>query len=357
MGKRKGSKPQYQPRKKAVTKTPEQVEEAKKARSNFEKHSTFLTVFVIVLCVVAFGGRWIYSVMNQYFDTFAKLGYGVEEAMSVAKGMDLTDEEDQLLLSFQMDWDDVRGSRLCDEVEVTADDGITLHGYYYNNDADTTVVVLQQFAKDGTEDFLPGASLYNTYGSNLLLVDARATGKSEGEFFSYGYQEQYDLIKWIEWLKEQNTDQKILLWGIGSGANTALFADLNGILPDNVTGIVAESPYASLHDLAKVNIKEWYTLSAFPFLNAIELRLNLSKAPFKMEDLNLTTVLASTPQDIPVLFLECGEDAYIQPQFTNDAYQAFLGEKEIIVGNGNHGTVFPEKEEEIMTWIKNNVKF
>lgn len=107
--------------------------------------------------------------------------------------------------------------------------------------------------------------------------------------------------------------------------------------------IVAENPYASLHELAKKNIRQWYTLPAFPFLNAIELRVKISDTDFTVNDLNLESVLSNTPEDIPLLFLTSEGDQYIQQKFTMDAYQLFSGEKDLLVGSGSHGMVYVEK--------------
>jgi uncharacterized protein len=359
MAKRKGSKPQYsKPASQKPKFTPEEKQAEEKRKSNVAKHSTFITIFIVVILVLSFAGRWIYAIQKNYFGTFVKVDYSVEEALENIDGLIPTETESEEVLPYQNALDLYTASHLCDEVEMTSSDGIKLHAHLYDNDSKKTVIILQSFGIEGNSDFLPLADLYKEYDCNFLMIDARATGESEGEYYSYGYLEQHDLSDWIAWCNDRLGNQSYLIWGIAAGANTALFADENANLPDCdcIEAIVAENPYASLHELAKKNIQKWYTLPAFPFLNAIELRVNLSDIGFSVKNLNLETVLNNTPEDIPVLFLTSDRDAYVQEEFTQVVYSFFQGEKEILVGSGSHGTVYAEKQDDILKWIKNNWK-
>ncbi len=357
MGKKKGSKPQYQrPSSGKAQISQAAKEENKKKMSNVARHSTFITIFVVIVLVLSFAGRWIYAIQKNYFGTFVEVDFSAEEALENIDALVPTSEEAEQLLPYQRVYDLYTASRLCDEVTMTAEDGTTLHGYLYDEGSDKTVIVLQSFGISGKEDFLPAAELGERFGCNLLLLDARATGESEGDYFSYGYHEEEDLAEWISWADEKLGQQSYLIWGIGAGANTALFADENQLLPSSVKAIVAENPYASLHELAKKNIRQWYTLPAFPFLNAIELRVKLSDTDFTVNDLNLESVLGNTPENIPLLFLTSEGDQYIQQEFTMDAYQLFTGEKDLLVGSGSHGIVYLEKNDEILSWIEEKWK-
>lgn len=329
--------------------TQEEIEEEKKRRSNVSKHTIFVSIFIIVLLVIAFFGRWVYAIMNNYYRTFFQVSADVPDAIASMTGLSTTEDEQAQMLPLEKEWDSYTQSRLCDEVDMTASDGTKLHAHLYNEGSDKTIVVLQQFGMDGNSDFLPGTALTDC---NILLLDARATGDSSGDYFSYGYLEQQDLCDWLNYTDELLGEQDYLIWGIGCGANTALFADLNGLLPENVTGIVAESPYGSLDKLARENIMDWFTLSPFPFVDAVEFRLRISHAGFTEKDTELNNVTGKSAEEIPVLFLTSRSDKYIQPEFTQEVYDAFTGEKELIEGSGNHGTVYTEKQDEILKWIQ-----
>ena len=213
------------------------------------------------------------------------------------------------------------------------------------------MIYIPRFAQDGTSDFLPGVWLSGQHGYNLLLLDQRTHGKSGGEVFSYGYFEQQDLADWLDWTQQQLGSQHLLIWGEGTGANTALFAEASGLLDDRVELIVAESPYGSLHQLASRNIFHWFTVPAFPFLYTIEWKLNHGDAGYQISDTNLQKALEGADCATPVLFLSCSEDDYILPQWTEAVTEAYSGEKQAITGGSSHGTVYIDRQQDIQEVI------
>lgn len=331
----------------------EVTEETKKQRRNVARHSTVIFVFTAVALLLIFAGRWVYAITQGYYDTFVNHGAAVSSAAANMRGLELTDEEAEAQLALEKEWDLYTSSRLCDQVDITARDGVSLHGYLYNEGSDTTVVYIPRFDQDGTSDFLPGVWLSGELGYNLLLIDPRTHGGSGGQVFSYGYFEQYDLASWLDWAGETLGSRRFVLWGEGTGANTALFAEAGGLLGDRVELIVAESAYGSLHKLASRNIFHWFTVPAVPFLTSIEFKLNHSGAGYQVSDTNLVKALEGSSCAAPVLFLESLEDDYILLEWSKAAVEAYPGEKEEIAGGGTHGTVYAARQELIQETIQN----
>lgn len=322
------------------------AKEKAKAKKNMARQSTIIFVITAVALVVVFAGRWVSAISNGYFDTFVQLGASLPNAMSNMRGLDLSEEEAAQRLVLEKEWDLYTSSRLCDEITVTAQDGISLHGWLYNEESTTTVIYIPRFGLDGRADFLPGTELAKL-GCNLLLIDPRAHGKSEGEYFGYGVLEQQDLRCWLDWAENDLGSDRILIWGEATGANTALFADANGLLDDQVCLVVAESPYASLTTLAGRSMFHWYTVPAFPFLNAIEYKVNHGNTGYQVSDTDLSKALSGAQLETPVLFLESAGDDYVLNEWTKAVMDACGEESQLIRGGGTHGTVYTFEREEI----------
>lgn len=319
----------------------------RKARKNVAKNSVIIFWVTAIVLVLLFVGRWVVAIANGYYGSFVELDASAPTAVGNMRGLNPGEDERAELLPLQKEWDLFASSRLRDEVTVTAGDGAELHGYLYNEGADVTVVVLPRFYQDGAADFLPAVSLHELTGCNFLLPEPRMHGGSGGGYFTYGLNEKYDISVWLDWADETLGEQTFLLWGEGTGANTALMAAADGLLPESVAFIVAESPYASLHELAKDSIWKWYTVPAFPFLTAIEIKASTAAAHFRAKDIDLPAILTDSGADIPVLFLRSEYDSYILPAWSEAVEEAYPGPSESIVGGGTHGTVYAAEQDAV----------
>ncbi len=311
----------------------------RRAKRNVAKNSSILLWVTAIALVGIFVGRWVIAIGNGYFSTFVQVDAAAATAVSNMKDLVPNADERQELLPLQKSWDLFTSSRLRDEVTITAADGTELHGYLYNEGSDVTAVVLPRFYEDGTADFLPGVYLNQLTGCNILLPDPRMHGGSGGGYFTYGVKEQYDLAAWLDWADAALGKQTFIIWGEATGANTALMAAASGILPQSVAFIVAESPYASLHELAMEGIWKWFSVPR-AFLYAVEGKLARSAAGFTVEDVDTVNALADAAPTAPVLFLTSAADGYILPAWSEAVSDAYAGPKDSFSGGGSHGTAY-----------------
>ena len=136
--------------------------------------------------------------------------------------------------------------RECEFVTVESFDGLKLSGRYYHiQDGAPLDIGFHGYRSSPMTDFSGGSELSFNLGHNVLLVDQRAHGKSEGRTITFGIKERWDVLSWVNYASEHfGADTKILLYGISMGAATVLMAsELE--LPKNVRGIIADCPYAS----------------------------------------------------------------------------------------------------------------
>lgn len=140
--------------------------------------------------------------------------------------------------------------RPCEFVTIYSHDGLKLSGRYYHiKDGAPLDIGFHGYRSSPMTDFSGGSELSFQMGHNVLLVDQRAHGKSEGRTISFGIQERQDLMCWVKYAVERfGPDTKIVLYGISMGGATVLLASEQE-LPDNVKGIIADCPYSAPIDI------------------------------------------------------------------------------------------------------------
>ncbi|MBR3289330.1 MAG: alpha/beta hydrolase [Clostridia bacterium] len=148
---------------------------------------------------------------------------------------------------------DAARSLPCESVWTTADDGVRLHGSFYEVAAGAPVQILfHGYRGIGTRDFSGGLPFALENGYNVLLIDQRAHGQSGGRCLTLGVKERYDCLTWIRYVIERfGADTRVVLYGMSMGAATVLMAA--GLpLPENVKGIVADCGYTAPADILKL---------------------------------------------------------------------------------------------------------
>ena len=137
-----------------------------------------------------------------------------------------------------------------EDVYITAFDGKRLFGRYYHvADGAPLQIHFHGYRGMAQRDFAGGALECFKRKHNLLLVDQRAHGKSEGRVITFGIKERFDCLFWAEYAERRfGKDTKILLYGISMGAATVLMAS-SLPMPSGVVGILADCPYSSPVDI------------------------------------------------------------------------------------------------------------
>lgn len=131
-------------------------------------------------------------------------------------------------------------------VEIISHDGLKLFGRYYHAGDDAPLHILcHGYRGSAFRDFAGGSKLARAMGHSMLSIDQRAHGKSEGRTISFGINERYDLIAWVEHMNARHgSERPVIISGVSMGAATVLMAsELD--LPENVKALIADCPYSS----------------------------------------------------------------------------------------------------------------
>jgi len=193
-------------------------------------------------------------------------------------------------------------------------DGLDLYAQYVDFGFDKCAIVLQ----GRTESLLYSyyfADVYAKNGYNILSIDVRAHGLSDGQFITAGIKESEDLIEWIRLVKDKFSMDNFLIHGICIGAATAIYAyetlkKQNSKDLDLIKKVVLDGTFVSYKEIFSNHIKE-RKKPRFVFLHLVFwylwicTRVNLFKK----------TPLQSVEElDIPTLFIYSKQDTYAVPE-------------------------------------------
>ena len=136
-------------------------------------------------------------------------------------------------------------------VSIASHDGLKLTGKYYHvADGAPLEICCHGYKGNAIRDFCGQWRLAREAGHNLLLIDERCHGDSEGHTITFGILEQKDVLGWIRWAGERFGKVPILLCGVSMGAATVLMVS-GQKLPETVRGVLADCPFDAPSNIIK----------------------------------------------------------------------------------------------------------
>lgn len=207
----------------------------------------------------------------------------------------------------------------CEFVSIETPDGLTLSGrYYHQKDGAPLAMGFHGYRSSWLTDFCGGADIAFQAGHNLLLIDERAHGKSQGKTITFGIKERQDLLCWIDYaLTRFGDDTKILLYGVSMGGATVIMAS-ELALPENVKGIVADCPYSSPLDvILEVGRQQHYPVKLIrPFV------ILGAKVYGGFDVLEASGAQAVKHANIPILIIHGEDDTFVPPEMSQCIQEA-----------------------------------
>ena len=121
-------------------------------------------------------------------------------------------------------------------------DGLKLYGEYFDFGGSKCAIILPGRAESLLYCYY-FAEPYKKMGYNILVVDQRAHGKSEGVYNCVGVKERDDIKCWMEYIHNTFGDEKFFIHGVCIGSSIAIF--LGAMNTPGLEGIALEGPYVS----------------------------------------------------------------------------------------------------------------
>lgn len=292
------------------------------------------------------------------------IGYvGFRTAICRGHELNITDREALKGTSWDQYYEEIQegiewiNRQEAEDIFIRSEDGFKLHGRLMDQPgAKGTVLMFHGYRTHPEVDFSASSHVYYECGNRIVHIDQRAAGESEGKYIGFGVLESRDCCLWAQYIaKRFGPDQKIILAGLSMGASTVLMATAHHEkklipisistektmevcmeLPENVTGIVADSAFSSPYDIIKKRIHTMFHCKG----NLITVSIGIWSrfyAHYGLKTLSVPEVMKENT--IPVLLVHGTADSNVPVEMTIQAAKNCIAPKKLLwVEGAEHGT-------------------
>jgi hypothetical protein len=228
---------------------------------------------------------------------------------------------------------------------IETDDGIALHGWWLPRQGEEkgTILFLHGNAENisthiGSVWWLP------KYGYNVLLIDYRGYGRSEGQPDLPGL--QLDMAASLEWIfnRRDIDTNRIVIFGQSLGAATAITGLVDSPYRSRIRALIIEGAFTSYRELTRELLgKSWLTwLFQWPLSLTIDDRYRPIDSIRKLDD-------------IPLLIIHSRNDEIIPYHHGKELYLAAQGNKQFwSIDNARHIATFGDEgqRQRLLTYLR-----
>lgn len=232
-----------------------------------------------------------------------------------------------------------------EEYIITGTKGTPLRGYYIPAEQPSDKLILCSHGyRSSKGEFRNIAKFLHDGGYNVFLVDHQSSGKSEGDFITFGAYESKDLLLWVKFILDKfGKDIKIALYGISMGSASVMLTSNSDDLPENVKLIIADCGYTSVNEEFAYNLKSMM----IPDKPVLFIANQFSKAVGKW-DFNKVSPLESVKESkVPILFIHGEDDDFVPTEMVCRLYNACGNKKDLLTVPGAGHACSYEKNSEM----------
>ena len=192
-------------------------------------------------------------------------------------------------------------------------EGLNLYGEYYDFGKKTCVVILS----GRTECLKYGYFFAIPYAAkcNVLVLDPRAHGLSDGKYNTIGFEESKDITNWVKYIHNEYNIDSFIFHGICIGAAGGILSIILRKCP-YVKAIITEGMFPRFYESMKNNLIE-KKKPVFIFIDMIDFWMkHYTGHSMKFGPLDVIDQL-----DVPLLMLHSKEDKFSKPDFAVKLYE------------------------------------
>lgn len=279
----------------------------------------FVGIVLLIAGVLILGG---FAAMLAYTFPIAKKVYNNQlvrtEPEKWGRVCSAPDNEEQLKMwNDGIAWMEPNRSRIT-EVSVESD-GFMLYGEYFDYGSDRCVIILPGRCESLIYSYY-FAEPYEKAGFNILVVDTRCHGKSEGKYNTIGVKESHDVLKWAELVHDKFNNKEVYIHGICIGTSSGIYAMINKNCPDYLKGLVTEGCFVSFRETFKRHMMA-DNRPLFPVLDMVMLLINKHTGTNVYKDKPIRAIKHINP-NARILFLYGKKDIFSIPEKSQKLFDA-----------------------------------
>ncbi|MEF9960576.1 MAG: alpha/beta fold hydrolase [Niameybacter sp.] len=250
-----------------------------------------------------------------------------------------TEEEAFLEIEKRYAYKPIQYQKLCKKnLRLINSEGHVLNGEYiiFHPGAKKIVILIHGYTGNHLMS-LPIAQIYAEQGFNVLAIDARGHGQSEGLYPTYGLCEQEDVRLWVQKLRAlEGVNVTVGLHGQSMGAATAL---MYAGKYNDIAFVVADCPYATARDVLQYQFKTFGHLP--PVLTYHCINYWISKQ-FKIRIEDASPLEAICHYNGPIAFIHGKNDKTIPSSMSETLFKSRKNPQDrlLLVEGADHVTAY-----------------
>ncbi len=234
-----------------------------------------------------------------------------------------------------------------EDIYIDSYDGLRLHAYYVRSEQPDGRKIMLMFHgyRSSYKDFACAFEYYSSLGFDMIVVDQRSHGKSEGRLITFGVKERFDVVEWVKYTRSRFTNADIFLDGISMGASTVMMAS---DLVDGVKGIIADCGYTSPKEIIICVAKTMHVPKIFVYPVGLMARI------FGGFNYTYSSRDALSKTNIPIIMVHGLADGFVPSYMTDLNFDSCNSKKtKVLVENAPHGYSFLVDEERVKAELEN----
>ena len=288
-----------------------------------ENRIKILLIILVVICILLV---IMYFLVGNYFYNIS-LNPKTDKEFVVGKSEQT--EEQKMWWEEKTKWLEENSTDAY--ITSTNNGNLKLHAYEIksNEESDVWTIVIHGYMSKGIA-MTEYSQKFNERGYNVLMVDLRGHGLSEGDYIGMGWHDRLDIIDWIDYIISKNQNSKIMLFGISMGAATTMMTTGEN-LPSNVKLAISDCGYTSVWDEFSYKLNQLFNLPEFPVLYAANTICKI-RANYSFKDASAVEQLKKSKT--PTLFIHGNADDFVPFEMLDEVYNVANCEKERLVIDG-----------------------